>query len=162
MASIIGNAQSQDWVGTYTTDTTCAAVCCCISGTVVLTRPTRNVLAITSGLRGDCYGETQFSAQITYPTAYSVDVALGPQILRCTLSADSKQVTATNLAIPQCSGTAYKNGVIKRDPNVLISFALMTAAFFLNYSKEWPFGFLDQYWLLNHLLVIALLLFNQE
>jgi hypothetical protein len=136
LTSIIGTAQSQNWVGTYITDAACDPACCCISGKVVLERPATNVLSITSGLRGDCAGQTQFSSAAPYPTGYSVDVPLGSTTLRCTLSPDSQVITATNVQIPQCSGHAYKSGAIKRDANVMIPFALMIAAFFLNYSKE--------------------------
>jgi hypothetical protein len=133
LAFTMGTARSQDWVGTYTTNSECYPECCCISGTVVLSRPAKNVLKVASGLSGTCGGQTQFTTAIDYPTGYTVDLALGPQTLRCTLSADSQQITAVNTAAPQCSGKAYKNGVVKRDANVIIPFMLMVAAFFLNY-----------------------------
>ena len=138
LASIMGAVRSQDWVGSYTTDATCdTSSCCCLSGNVVLERPTRNTLKLTSGLRGPCSGETGFSATIGYPAGYSVDLQLGQETLRCTFNSDSTAITATNAASPRCSGNAYKNGARERDSGVMIPAVLLIVAFFFNYSKEW-------------------------
>ena len=137
LVSIMGAVRSQAWVGVYTTDTMCdTSSCCCINGRVVLERPTRNTLKLTSDMRGQCGGETGFIATVGYPTGYSADLALGRDTIRCTLSPDSTAITATNIGSPQCSGNLYKNGVKKRDANVMIPFVLLIVAFFLNYSKE--------------------------
>ncbi len=82
--------QSQQWTGTFTADSTCSTtVCCCLNGKIVITHPSTSILAVSSGLSGQCGVLTTFANTAPYPNGYSGYITVINVNLTLTLTADS-------------------------------------------------------------------------
>ena len=103
----------QNWVGNYTADTSCyMQACCCIGPDIQLTRPSADLIYRVS-LYGQCYGQTSYSTQTTYPTGYTVSITIISFTLTITLSADSNSMIITSSASSFCNENAIRNVIIQ-------------------------------------------------
>jgi hypothetical protein len=138
MMSIIMAVQSQTWIGTYTTDSTCSrTACCCLDGQIVVIHPSTSILAVTSGLIGICYGVTTYSGTTSYPSVYtSYFTVSGTQPLTLTLSSDSKTIAGVNPLNSACNGNAVKSGAIKQMTNTTTMVALVFVGVTISASNE--------------------------
>jgi hypothetical protein len=108
--SFIGCVQPQNWVGTYTPDSSCpTASCCCISGQVVVTTVSANMVSFTAGLSGILCVSTTYAANLTTPTTYVTTISISGIPVTLTLSSDSLSITVTNSFIASCDATLTKN-----------------------------------------------------
>ena len=118
--------QSQQWTGTFTADSTCSrSVCCCLDGSIVVTRPSTNILAMSSGLSGQCGTLTTFATTSPYPSGYSGYVTLSGTNLTLTLSSDSNTIAAVNPSSSACNGNARRNAAIQQFGNVMAMMVLV-------------------------------------
>jgi len=123
---MITTVQSQQWTGTFKTDSTCSTIfCCCLNGQVVVTQPSTSILAMTSGLSGQCSGQTTFSTTTPYPSGYSGYVTVYGQNLTLTLSSNSDTISAVNPLNSACDGNAYRSIAIKQFGNIMTIVALL-------------------------------------
>jgi hypothetical protein len=134
MASVIGAAQSQTWTGTYTADSSCStSVCCCLSGSVVLTSSSTNTYTVNSPVSGVCSIST-FTGT-AYTSGYTGWLIVSMSNDTLTLSSDSKTITVTNTMSPACSGKGVKSGAIKQHANIIMLFAIALVGVATSTSK---------------------------
>jgi hypothetical protein len=109
--------------------------CCCFHEQVMVTRSSPDYLNVSSGLTGQCLGESSFQRQIPDPKGFTGSFIFG-DLLYITLSSDSRTITVTNPRVPACSGKAVKNGAVKQHLNIGIPLmALILLQRIMNFSK---------------------------
>jgi hypothetical protein len=135
ITSVIGAAQSQTWTGTYTVGSGCStAICCCLSGQMVVTSSSTNYYTVTVPISGQCGNYTTFSTSATL-TGYTGSVTMLGNPFLLTLSSNSQTITATNTLYSACSGTATKSGAIKQHANIIMLFAIALVGMAMSASK---------------------------
>src|SRR5689334_13226735 len=113
--SMIILVHSQQWTGIFTADSTCSrTLCCCLDGTIVVTRPSTNILAMSSRFSGQCGTLTIFAGTTPYPNDYSGYLMIGNTNLTLTLSCNSNTITVVNPTNSACNGNAYRSTAIKQ------------------------------------------------
>jgi len=96
-----------------------------LNGQIVVTHPSTNILAFTSGLSGQCGGFTTFSGTASYPSGYVGYVTISGQNLTLTLSNNSNTIAAVNPTSSACNGNANRNAAIKHFDNNIAIVALL-------------------------------------
>ncbi len=113
LSSFIHCTQSQNWLGTYTADSSCPpSLCCCVSGQVVVTTVSTNFVSFTTGLNGNgmnCAGATSYTTNMSTPTSYVTSLTISIITLTFTLSSNSLTINVTNSASSACQGMLTKN-----------------------------------------------------
>lgn len=131
--SMVILVHSQQWTGTFTADSTCSrTLCCCLDGTITVTRPSSSILAMASGLSGQqCGGSNTLVATTPYPSGYSSYLTLGTANLSLTLSSDSNTIAAVNPSSSACNGNANRSDAIKIFGNI----TAITVLLFIGIAK---------------------------
>ena len=116
VSSVINGAQAQSWVGNYTVDTTTCnqLLCCCSSGTLVVTL-SNSILQMNSGSSGSlCITNSSLSliglTTANYnATMYQVSVSVYNFV--ATLSSDSNTINLAHSILPVCSARAVRSNI---------------------------------------------------
>jgi hypothetical protein len=134
IASVIGVAQSQTWIGSYTADSSCStSICCCLSGQVMVASSSTNVYSVTSGVSGLC-SASSFTGT-AYTSGYTGWMVVASNNDTLTLSSDSHTITVTNPVTSACSGKGVKSGAIKQHTNIIMLLATGLVGVMMNTSK---------------------------
>jgi hypothetical protein len=95
----IGSVQSQNWLGTYTPDTSCStASCCCLSGQIVVSTPSTGFSSFTTGLSGGalCGGYPAYTTNMSTPTGYVATLTISSITLTFTLDSSSSFINVSS------------------------------------------------------------------
>ncbi|EFC39422.1 predicted protein [Naegleria gruberi] len=96
------------WVGTWKVQDTCDVnSCCCLTGSVSVTKSNTNTVFLTGPVNGQCGSSTSMSAQVSNinsDTTLSAIIFNNPFIL----TRNGNELTVVNQKATQCSGRAVK------------------------------------------------------
>ncbi|EFC39423.1 predicted protein [Naegleria gruberi] len=96
------------WVGTWKVQDTCDVnSCCCLTGSVSVTKSNTNAVFLTGPVKGQCGSSTSMSAQVSNinsDTTLSAIIFNNPFVL----TRNGNELTVVNQRATQCSGRAVK------------------------------------------------------
>jgi len=90
-----------------------------LNGQIVVTHPSTNILAISSGLSCQCGGLTTFSNTTPYPNGYSGYMTVNNVNLTLILSVDSNSIQVVNPTNSAYNGNVYQSAAIKQFENTM-------------------------------------------
>jgi hypothetical protein len=109
------SSTNPSWVGTYNIANKCdQRTCCCPVGKLVISSAGANSVRVQCSFAGNECPSAGLSLDETIPTpnGYTTQVAFMGNLIRVTLSEDSRNIQLTNPLFPSCSDTATKSGAI--------------------------------------------------
>ena len=115
-SSVIIGTQAQSWVGNYTVDkTTCSQLlCCCSSGTLVVTQ-SNGILQMNSGSTGSlCFTNSSLSLIGLTSTNYNATMyqsGISAYNFVATLSSDSNTINLAHSILSMCSAKAVRSNI---------------------------------------------------